>query len=147
MVLCTRQILRHAAWLEKGPGKMLAVLSASQRNMLYDVVWFQFGFASFTSRFLFLSLAPASPSRCMALLRTMALLHVAGTSCTAYAACGKQQGIRDATILPFLVWIGHRLVLQARLFPKMKTVSYQACPSVMTSHCHFLFLVWRAIDC
>ncbi|CAL1146289.1 unnamed protein product [Cladocopium goreaui] len=43
---------------------------------------------------------------------TMALLHVAGTSCTAYAACGKQQGIRDATILPFLVWIGHRLVLQ-----------------------------------
>ena len=42
----------------------------------------------------------------------MALLHMAGTSCTAFAANGKQLGIRDATVLPFLAWVSLRMILQ-----------------------------------
>lgn len=42
----------------------------------------------------------------------MARKHLAGTSCTAFAAIGKKLGIRDATVLPFLAWIGHRILLQ-----------------------------------
>ena len=42
----------------------------------------------------------------------MARKHVAGTSCTAFAAIGKQLGVRDSTILPFLSWVGLRLALQ-----------------------------------
>ena len=42
----------------------------------------------------------------------MARKHLAGTSCTAFAAIGKQLGIRDASVLPFLAWIAHRIILQ-----------------------------------
>ena len=35
-----------------------------------------------------------------------------GTTCTAFASIGKQLGIRDVTILPFLAWCGLRLLLQ-----------------------------------
>ena len=42
----------------------------------------------------------------------MAHVHIAGTSCVAWSAQGKQMGVRDASVLPFLVWICHRLLLQ-----------------------------------
>ena len=45
----------------------------------------------------------------------MAKCHCAGTSCTAFASIGKQLGVRDATVLPFLVWVGHRIALQEPL--------------------------------
>ena len=42
----------------------------------------------------------------------MARCHCAGTSCTAFASIGKQLGIRDATVLPFMAWICLRIILQ-----------------------------------
>ncbi|CAE7765237.1 unnamed protein product [Symbiodinium sp. CCMP2592] len=43
---------------------------------------------------------------------TMAKLHVAGTSCIAYSSMGKQGGVKDASILPFLAWVSQRLQLE-----------------------------------
>ena len=45
----------------------------------------------------------------------MALLQLAGTSCTAYAPCGNQKGIQDSTILAFLAWCALRVLLQEPL--------------------------------
>lgn len=42
----------------------------------------------------------------------MATVHVAGTSCAAFASNGKQLGIRDSTVLPFLAWVALRMILQ-----------------------------------
>lgn len=49
------------------------------------------------------------------MLRRMALLQLAGTSCTAYAPCGNQKGIQDSTILAFLAWCALRVLLQEPL--------------------------------
>lgn len=43
------------------------------------------------------------------------MLHIAGTSCVAFAANGSQKGVRDASILPFLAWVAQRLLLQEPL--------------------------------
>lgn len=48
-------------------------------------------------------------------MRKMASVHCAGTSCTAFASIGKQLGVRDATILPFLSWVCQRIILQEPL--------------------------------
>ena len=45
-------------------------------------------------------------------LRGMATMHIAGTSCTAFSSQGRQKGIRDATILPFLAWVSLRVLVQ-----------------------------------
>ena len=41
-----------------------------------------------------------------------ALLHTAGTPCTAYSAQGARRGKADETIIYFLAWCGHRRALQ-----------------------------------
>ncbi|CAE7399305.1 unnamed protein product [Symbiodinium sp. CCMP2456] len=51
-------------------------------------------------------------AECEDVSRRMARVHIAGTSCVSWSAQGKQLGVRDATVLPFLVWICHRLLLQ-----------------------------------
>lgn len=45
-------------------------------------------------------------------VRRMAYAHVAGTSCVAFAPNGAQKGVRDASIVPFLAWVGLRIALQ-----------------------------------
>lgn len=43
------------------------------------------------------------------------MLHVAGTSCIAFAPNGSQKGVRDASIVPFLAWCALRIALQEPL--------------------------------